>query len=226
MSRQSPLADEVAYDPDQVPAGRRRALLERTPLGASVLDVGCWSGFVGRFLRDERGATVDGIEPHAEMARRAATAYRRVLPMPVESALESLSQQVERYDTIVLFDVLEHLADPAEVLRALHLVAAPGARVLVSIPNVAHWSVRKQLLLGRFEYEDSGILDRTHLRFFTLTTARGLLEGAGWRVTFETASLDRPPIVRLGARGMRVLDRWPGLFGVQGLFEAQSSASR
>jgi 2-polyprenyl-3-methyl-5-hydroxy-6-metoxy-1,4-benzoquinol methylase len=214
------------YDPDQIPAGRRRSLLERTPAGASVLDVGCWSGFNGRYLQETRGAVVDGVEPHREMAGRAAATYRDVLVEPIETGLTRLEADARRYDVLVLFDVLEHLADPAEVLEALRVLTRHGGRALVSLPNVAHWTVRKALLQGRFEYADSGILDRTHLRFFTRESARRLLEDAGWEITWEGVTLDQPPLLRLGPRALGVLDRWPGLFGVQLLFEAQPSASR
>jgi 2-polyprenyl-3-methyl-5-hydroxy-6-metoxy-1,4-benzoquinol methylase len=71
---------------------------------------------------------------------------------------------------VVLADVLEHLPDPVRVLRSVHSLLNPGARIVVSVPNVAHVSVRAQLLFGRFRYSARGILDRTHLRFFTQRT--------------------------------------------------------
>ena len=80
--------------------------------------------------------------------------------------------------------------------------------------------MRKELLLGRWEYQDSGLLDRTHLRFFTFATAEELLRRAGWRITWRGVSVGQPPRVRLSERWLGELKRWPTLFGVQALFEA------
>lgn len=213
--------EDQRYNPAQRPQGPRRELLERAPAGGTVLDVGCWSGFLGEHLIEHRSATVDGVEPDRAMAARAARTYRRVLPMTIEDALAELRAAEAGYDAFVLFDVLEHLADPWSVLRGLRDIGAPGARALVSIPNVAHWSVRKSLLRGRWEYEDSGLLDRTHLRFFTFDGAAELLEQSGWRITWRGASPGQPPLVRLPPRALGVLGRWPRMFGVQTLLEAE-----
>jgi SAM-dependent methyltransferase len=86
------------------------------------------------------------------------------------------------FEAIIYGDVLEHLSDPTAVLRALDQFLAPGGAVIVSVPNVAHLWVRLSLLVGRFDYADRGILDRTHLRFFTRRTLLELLRSAGLRV--------------------------------------------
>lgn len=215
-----PPADASRYKPDQEPEGQRRALLDRAPEAARVLDIGCWSGFNGRYLRTLRGAVVDGIEPAAEMALIAARDYRAVHPMTVEAALEApLANACATYDVVLMLDVLEHLVDPATVLRRVRDVLRPGGIGLVSLPNVAHWSVRKELALGRFTYTPSGLLDATHLRFFTMSSGAALVVSAGWEITWSSASLDRPPVVPLRGRWLRILRRWPSLFAVQMLFE-------
>lgn len=215
----------LPYDPEQVPVGARRDLLDRVPEGGVVLDVGCWSGFAGRYLQRRRGATVDGIEPHAGMGERAAMAYRHVHATTVEAALTGDLLLEGTYDAILLLDVLEHLVDPAGVLRAATSKLRPGGVVLASIPNTAHWTMRKQLLLGRWDYADSGLMDRTHLRFFTIRTIRTLFAEAGLEVWSETYALDQPPIVRLPPARLRRLSRWPGLFAVQVLVEARVPAA-
>lgn len=211
---------ELPYDPDQVPAGERRALLDRVPSGAAVLDVGCWSGFAGRYLGSARNASVDGIEPHAGMAAQAAADYRRVVNAPVEEAFSGDEFKDRAYDVVLFLDVLEHLVDPAAVLDQAIQRLAPGGRVLVSLPNAAHWSMRKELLLGRWRYTDSGLMDRTHLRFFTLATMRELLTGAGLDIQHEGYAIDRPPLIDLPPERRGLLRRWPQLFAVQGLFDA------
>jgi SAM-dependent methyltransferase len=214
----------IPYAYDQHPTGERRRLLERCPSGATVLDIGAWSGFAGAFLARERNAVVDGIEPSPEAAERAVPLYRDVIVEPVEAALAGpLRPRHGTYDVLLFLDVLEHLLEPPRVLEAARLLLRPGGCALVSIPNVAHWSVRKELLLGRWRYEDSGLLDRTHLHFYTAATAAELLENAGWHITWRGWSLGQPPLVRLPERRLAILRVRPALFAVQCLFEARTS---
>ena len=211
------------YAVEQPPRGQRRMLLERIGRGAEVLDIGCWAGAAGRFLI-ERGAKVDGVEPDAEMAVLASEHYRSLVCERIEVALPALrDERPEAYDAILFLDVLEHLADPWSVLEGCHALLRADGRAYVSLPNVAHWTMRKHLLLGRWDYEAYGLLDRTHLRFFTLESARDLLEGSGWRILSEAADVDQPPVVHLPARWLPLLGRWPRLFAVQNLFELSST---
>jgi len=131
-----------------------------------VLDVGCAGGGLGAGLKRERPTlVVDGIEvvPHA--ARMADDVLDRVFCGPVEDVHVLLEDNA--YDCIVFADVLEHTVDPAQVLALLRPKLKDDGVLVVSLPNIRHWSVVGPLLEGRFEYEDAGILDRTHLRFFT-----------------------------------------------------------
>lgn len=153
--------------------------LAMIPRGARVLDVGCGIGDFSARVRDSLGATVTGIEPDAaraaESRRRGLTVSEQVLEAQPEGAMGP-------FDVVLYMDVLEHLADPGAELRAARRVLAPGGAVIASIPNVAHWSVRMDLLRGRFDYARYGIMDATHLRWFTARTVRTLFESAGLRV--------------------------------------------
>jgi hypothetical protein len=120
------------------------------------------------------------------------------------------------FDVVLLGDVLEHLRDPWATLRAL---TALGGRIVLSVPNVAHWTGRRALLRGRFPYAEHGLFDRTHLRFFTLASARALAEGAGLRIVAERFA---PAPLPLQARvpALRALERVavrvrPELFALQ-----------
>jgi 2-polyprenyl-3-methyl-5-hydroxy-6-metoxy-1,4-benzoquinol methylase len=207
------------YSTNEPPKGERRLLLERVPEGADVLDIGCWSGSAGRFLIKHRNATVDGIEPDERMASLARADYRDVFVGPLE---QFLIERRCRYDCLLFLDVLEHLVDPSELLRRSKQLVYPGGRALVSIPNVAYWSVRKELLLGRWQYQDNGLLDRTHLRFFTRDSAAELLRDAGWQICWTSASLGQVPLISLPERWLSFFRRWPSLFGVQTLFEVEA----
>ncbi len=211
---------ELRYAPDQRPEGVRREMLERIGRGAHVLDVGCWSGATASFLGLEREATVDGVEPESAMAELAAASCRAVYSSTIEDALEQLLAERHRsYDAVLFLDVLEHLVDPLAVLDAARGLMQPGGRAYVSIPNVAHWSMRYELLKGRWRYQDNGLLDRTHLRFFTRTSALELTREAGWELTWEGAAIGRPPMIDLSDGGLRILERWRTLFAVQFLLE-------
>jgi 2-polyprenyl-3-methyl-5-hydroxy-6-metoxy-1,4-benzoquinol methylase len=149
------------------------------PVG-SVLDVGCGSGGVGAGLRRAGASRLTGIELVADQAELARAHYDHVVAAPVEEALEQLDGP---FDTILCLDVLEHLVDPDQVLRDLHGVAAPGARLQVSLPNARHVSLMKDLVFrGTFGYTDWGHRDRTHLRWFTRRDIVDAMERTGWAV--------------------------------------------
>jgi 2-polyprenyl-3-methyl-5-hydroxy-6-metoxy-1,4-benzoquinol methylase len=149
------------------------------PVG-SVLDVGCGSGGVGPGLRRAGAVRLTGVEVVPEQAELARAAYDEVIAAPVEQALEQLRGP---FDTILCLDVLEHLVDPERVIRDLHRVAAPGARLQVSLPNARHVSLMTDLIFkGTFGYTDWGHRDRTHLRWFTRRDIVEAVERGGWAV--------------------------------------------
>jgi 2-polyprenyl-3-methyl-5-hydroxy-6-metoxy-1,4-benzoquinol methylase len=160
--------------------GQDRAELVRLlprPVGR-VLDVGCGEGRTGRNLREAGASWISGVEIDPEAAAVAAAAYDEVRVGPVEEHLDALGGP---FDTILLYDVLEHLVDPWEVLRRLHGVAEGGTRVHVSVPNARHWTLLRDLALrGTFGYTEAEHRDLTHLRWFTRSDLVQLLEGTGW----------------------------------------------
>lgn len=136
---------------------------------------------LGSALKHSLGCEAWGVEPVAEMARSAASRLDRVLPCSVEMSMEHLPENY--FDTIICADVLEHLVDPWQVLRQLRERLAPGGELIASLPNVRNWSIVRRLLEGRWEYEDAGILDQTHLRFFTWQECIRMFERAGFTIT-------------------------------------------
>jgi 2-polyprenyl-3-methyl-5-hydroxy-6-metoxy-1,4-benzoquinol methylase len=149
------------------------------PLGR-VLDVGCGEGRTGHSLRAAGAAWISGVEIDPAAAAAASAVYDEVRVGPAEGELELFTGP---FDTIVLYDVLEHLVDPWELLRRLHEVAAPGAKVHVSIPNARHWTLLRDLALrGTFGYTAAEHRDVTHLRWFTRRDLVQLLESTGWTV--------------------------------------------
>lgn len=162
-----------------------------------------------------------GIEVDADAARYAADYCEEVHVLDLNSP-EWITQFSEnRFEAVLLGDVLEHLVDPTRVLIQIREVLAPTGSLVISLPNIVHWETRVKVLLGRFKYQSCGTLDHTHLRFFTLETARELIESAGCHIVrFHPAVGGRTtghlrPIWQMLARMS------PGLFAYQFLFEAK-----
>ncbi len=149
--------------------------------GSRVLEAGCATGYFTRYLTEKMGCRVIAVEINPAAAEQAAPfAERMVVGDITDDAV--WEQAGGGFDFVVFADVLEHLADPGAVLRRCREHLAGGGAVVASIPNVAYYKIRKQLLLGRWDYTDSGIMDDSHLRFFTRKTVKELFEGSGYGV--------------------------------------------
>ncbi len=154
------------------------------PVGSKVLDVGCGPGVVASALA-ARGCSVWGVDADPAAADVARPHCQRVVVADLES-FDFAAAFPERFDVVLALDVLEHLRNPGEVLRRLAAVLAPQARLLASIPNVAHGAVRLALLSGAFRYTDTGLLDRDHIRFFDETAVQSLFRDAGYSIQSQT----------------------------------------
>jgi 2-polyprenyl-3-methyl-5-hydroxy-6-metoxy-1,4-benzoquinol methylase len=166
-----------------------RLVLEQVPPGARVLDVGCATGYLAAELT-RRGCVVDGVEfdPAAAEQARAPGRCREVVVGDLEAPLtREAVRALGTPDVIVCADVLEHLRDPWSALEWMRTLLAAGGqgKAIISVPNIGHWTARRALLRGRFDYTDHGLFDRTHLRFFTRATATELARRAGFAVLAE-----------------------------------------
>lgn len=154
--------------------------------GASVLDVGCGAGGLASLLRERGARRIVGIEV-SELADEALQVCDAVHQGRVEDVLQNID---ETFDFIVVADVLEHLVDPWSCLRQIRTHVNQGGSLLVSIPNVSHLSVLRQLILRRdWRFEDAGVFDRTHLRWFGRETLRQLLVQAGFEPRMWAANV-------------------------------------
>ncbi len=162
----------------------------------TVLDVGCGVGLNGLAAR-HKGARVTGIEIVEATRARAKERLDEVLSIDItsdEAVRQGLSGRT--FDLMLFADVLEHVQDPVGVLRRLLPYLDDDGQILVSLPNVAAWPVRLDLLRGKFEYTQSGILDNTHLRFYTRETGQKVLEDAG----LEVLRVEQNPMVVRAAK--------------------------
>jgi methionine biosynthesis protein MetW len=225
------MLDPLRYDGHvDAPQEVARMLSELVPMGSRVLDVGCGTGSVSRIIADTRDAQIIGVEPDS---CRAAAARARGLEVHEQLFTAAILQELERFDVIVFADVLEHVADPSSFLQLAQRALRPGGRVIASVPNVAHWSVRVDLLRGRFDYQPFGIRDATHLRWFTAETIRLLFESSAFRVVSmrHTAGVTLPeyearrpwrwiPRHRRDSLIRALTRRLPLLFGCQHIIHA------
>ncbi len=150
------------------------AHLETLPENSKVLDVGTATGMLAR--RSQRQMRFFGIEAVPEWAQTASPYYEKMWNCTLETATEEI---LSGYDAVVFGDVLEHLSEPNLALKRIIGLQPSGCKFIISVPNVANILVRLSLLFGHFDYAERGILDRTHLRFFTYKTFISLLKEAG-----------------------------------------------
>ncbi|HEX8206632.1 MAG TPA: methyltransferase domain-containing protein, partial [Solirubrobacteraceae bacterium] len=161
-------------------AAAHQLALRRVGRERRVLELGCATGDVTRALRAQ-GCTVVAIEGDPAAAERARDGAERVIVADLDG-FDAGELGDDRFDAVLAGDVLEHLRDPGRLLRTLHPHLRAGGFLVASIPNVAHASVRFDLLRGRFDRTPTGILDETHLQFYTRESAVALVEDAGYAV--------------------------------------------
>jgi len=200
-------------------------LLEAEP-AERVLDLGCAGGFFGAMLRP-RGHFVVGVDINPPPGTEAN--LDRLVVADLNQGLPPEVIEGPKFNAVVAADVLEHLQDPERVLVQLREACDDGAVLIASVPNFGHWYPRLRVGFGRFDYDRRGILDATHLRFFTWRSFRRMAQRSGWVVEHRQSTgvpldiLDRGgratqrSWTRCGISGIDRLGRrvWPSLFSYQ-----------
>jgi predicted TPR repeat methyltransferase len=200
-----------------------------------VLDIGAGEGFFASELT-ANGNRVSGIDNRLRPAE--SSRFEQYFSADLEEGIAPVIRQLDgkRFDRVLLLDVLEHLRYPEQILRQSHEVLKRDGLLIVSLPNIANIYVRFTLLLGRFDYSERGLLDKTHVRFFTRKTARRLLESNGYSILEEEQTVIPLELVFGWSPDnlmMKMLNRvlaaatWllPGLFGYQVMFVARSAGA-
>jgi GT2 family glycosyltransferase/tetratricopeptide (TPR) repeat protein/2-polyprenyl-3-methyl-5-hydroxy-6-metoxy-1,4-benzoquinol methylase len=176
-------AETSGYDHSYFEFDRPELVAMVPPDAREILDIGCGAGRLGRAIKHRQNARVRGIEYSPDAAQAARACLDEVHQGDIEGMESPFAEDM--FDAIVCGDVLEHLRDPVAVLRKVRSWLRPTGRLIASIPNVRHHSVIRSLLAGNWTYEPAGLLDRTHLRFFT----RREIEKMFFRAGFELESL-------------------------------------
>lgn len=207
-------------------------LIRRFPRRPRLLDLGAAGGELGAELRDHFDKRI-GFEYEVERIGQLRGRFDSV----VISNLETVPKLPSNIDVIVLADVLEHLRNQKQVLQRVREALAPEGLLFISVPNIANVTIRLGLLFGVFRYRERGILDETHIRFYTRETIREELEGAGFEV-LETHGSSVPIrlilenkvpefILRMGERTLTVLTEiWKAFFAYQIIMIARASRAR
>ncbi len=192
--------------------------------GQRVLEIGCGDGTFGSELA-AAGNRVTGVDCDPKVP--AGLPYESVIAADLEAGLGNLSRRSDgEFDRILLLDRLEHVCDPSALLEDCRRLLAPRGKLIVSAPNAVNVTVRLMVLFGFFRYSDRGILDWSHLRFFTRTTIRNLLQKYGYRITgryFTVIPLERVIPMNSGNILLRLMNRAlsvltvaaPGLFAYE-----------
>lgn len=200
-----------------------------------VLDIGCGEGFFAKNLVEQNNQ-VDGIDILEQPRHKALLG--KYIQTDLDQGLKHVQEQLEpnSYDRVLLQDILEHVRNPHKLLTDCHQLLKPQGLLLVSVPNVANITVRLSLLFGRFEYAERGILDKTHVRFFTRKSARKMLEHAGYEIVAQKVTVmpielvlglpaDNTLMLALNSVLAICTKLMPSLFGYQVLYSLRSHFS-
>ena len=177
----------ISFNPNLLhPKNIDRLAIERVKPNSFVLDVGCATGFMGEYLIKNKNCKVIGLEERFEEALKAKKKLHGIVVANVEE--KDIDKKIlkatngEKFDVVLATSLIEHLKNPTAFLLAIKKVVKKDGYLLITTPNIAHFSIRLALLKGNFDYTKYGILDETHLHFFTLKSFRQLFENSGYIV--------------------------------------------
>ena len=237
---QTHLGTDGAFDPvyHANPRVEIMSFLNEPP--GTVLDIGCGAGATGELIKKKfPGTRVIGIEINANAAQHARKLLDVVITAGIDQVDLSRDAPGERISTVLLLDVLEHLYDPWRALQRIHRWLDAGTRVVASVPNIRNLQTLSDLAVGQFEYAANGVLDITHVRFFTRATLRDLFLQTGYSVErleplTQPALIDHVIVQRQPGRlvtrtisvGYRSFEDLEDLYAVQYVVDARVSSGR
>ncbi len=202
---------------------REQILLSWIEREKKVLDVGCREGVLGQQVK-KKGCHVTGVEINRQIALKTRERLHKVIIGDIEKK-ETLLSVDRDYAIIICADILEHLIHPLKTLISLKRHLRPEGKILICIPNIAHWSIRSKLLFGRFDYTKRGILDETHLRFFTLHSFTKVLKEANLKITSSDFIYAQSPLdeIKGGEEKWEIINKYRESFALQYLFAVKKS---
>jgi 2-polyprenyl-3-methyl-5-hydroxy-6-metoxy-1,4-benzoquinol methylase len=172
------------FDPKKLPydsIDRLSTIL--VPTKSKLLELGAATGFMSQYFTEKLKCEVYAVELDPEAAKLAEAHTKEVYVGDLDhNKIWRVIKKTSPFDVVFASAIIEHLKEPAQVLAHIHEVLKPNGVLIMTTPNIAHWRMRFNLLRGKWQYEDYGVLDRTHLKFFTYYTFQELLTKAGFHV--------------------------------------------
>jgi len=198
----------------------RCKIFRQIPRGSKVLEIGCGDGRLANVLSIRKKCRVFCVEKDFKMARIGNNKCVEILNIDIENA--GLPYETGSFDCIVLGNVLEHFKEPSKILTDLKKYLSEKGFIIYSVPSIVNWYSRLTILSGKFEYSETGVFDKTHLRFYDLRSAKKLAIDAGYRITW----LDVTPSVylfkeRLNFLWYRLAVSWKNLFADEFIIQAR-----
>jgi len=177
-----------------------------------VLEIGCATGYISKKLK-ENGCYVFGVE----IDKTAAEIAKEICDKIIVGNIEIIEPPLDKFDVITFIDVLEHLKNPKNALEKVMNNLEKDGKIIISVPNIANWKIRLNLLFGRFNYTKIGILDETHLRFFTYKTIKNLLSSLNLKIIKEDITPSFPFPLPISIK-YRLAKLWKSMFAFQFVF--------
>jgi|SRR3989344_7420152 len=178
--------------------------------GKKVLDVGCARGYVGSRIKN-MGNFVVGID----ISESAASEAKKVLDEVYVCDLEKNCPEFkDKFDLAILPEILEHVFDPVEVLKKIHLLLGEKGEIIITTPNILLWTNRVKILMGKFEYTNQGLMDFGHIRFFTYKYLNKVLKESGFKIIKENHII-------FPGKLTKILKNWPSIFATQFIIKAE-----
>jgi len=199
-----------------------KEILKYISSGQRILDVGCGTGDLGEIIK-KQGNYVIGIDISEKAVERAGKKLDEVVLLDIEQELPKFP--TSSFDVIIFADILEHLYNPLEILVNFRSFLKNEGYIIICVPNIANWKIRKDLFLwSKFDYQNSGILDETHIRFFTFESLKRMVLKAGYYITSYDWRVSAFPIIHEALPKLReiVCKYWPTMFAQQFIVVARN----
>lgn len=193
-----------------------RQAIEQVPSNSFVLDIGCATGFMGAYLKREKGCTVYGFDLRTAEADVAKKVLDKMIVGDIEDekVVERILKETrgKKFDVILATSLIEHLRNPAHAVQIMKKLLKKDGKLIMTTPNIAHWTTRLMLLQGKFDYTEYGIMDNTHTHLFTAKTFQELFEDAGLEVVHFSIDSEGGGYPRAS---IFLAQFFPGLFAYQ-----------
>lgn len=181
------------FDPEKLNKNNiDRMALSEVPKNSFVLDVGCATGFMGKYLGTKKGCRVVGLDTRKDEIKKAYNNLDLALLGSIEdkNIKDTILQKTnnKKFDVILATSLIEHTSNPQKVVNTMKNMLKVGGKIVMTTPNIVHWSVRLNMFKGNFDYTKYGIMDETHLHFFTIKSFKKLFTDAGLKI--ETLKID------------------------------------